>query len=51
MQWNFIVDLPFGKGKLIGRNAGHFVNAMIGGWQLSGIGAMVSNYDTVPVTN
>jgi len=51
MQWNFIVDLPFGKGKLIGRNAGHFVNAVIGGWQLSGIGSMVSNYDTIPVTN
>ena len=50
MQWNFIVDLPFGKGKPIGRNAGRLLNAAIGGWQLSGIGSMVSAYDTVPVT-
>ena len=51
MQWNFIVDLPFGKGKLVGRNAGKLLNAAIGGWQLSGIGSMVSNYDTMPVNN
>ncbi len=51
MQWNFIVDMPFGKGKLIGRNANRLVDAVIGGWQLSGIGSMVSNYDTVPVNN
>jgi hypothetical protein len=50
MQWDFIVDLPFGKGKLIGRNAGRLLSAAIGGWQLSGIGSMVSNYDTIPVT-
>jgi hypothetical protein len=51
MQWNFIVDLPFGKGKLLGRNSGALLNALIGGWQISGIGSMTSNYDTVPVNN
>jgi hypothetical protein len=51
MQWNFIVDLPFGKGKFIGRNAGHALNAAIGGWQLSGTGSMVSNYDALPTNN
>ena len=51
MQWNFIVDLPLGRGKPVGRNAGKLLNAAIGGWQLSGIGAMTSNYDTVPVNN
>src|SRR5260370_36266645 len=43
MQWNFIVDLPFGKGKAIAGNARRFANAVIGGWQLSGTGSMVSN--------
>ncbi|MBV9927435.1 MAG: carboxypeptidase regulatory-like domain-containing protein [Acidobacteria bacterium] len=28
--------LPFGKGKLIGREAGKLTNAIIGGWQLNG---------------
>ena len=51
MQWNFIVDLPFGKGKPIAGNARRFVNAVIGGWQLSGTGSMVSNYDTIPTNN
>jgi hypothetical protein len=51
MQWNFIVDLPFGKGKAIGRNAGRALNAAIGGWQLSGTGSMVSAYNALPVNN
>src|SRR4029077_18464061 len=48
---NFIVDLTFGRGKAIGSNSGHLFNALIGGWQVSGIGSMVSNYDTIPVAN
>jgi hypothetical protein len=48
MAWNFIVDLPFGRGKFIGRNAGKALDAAIGGWQLSGTGSMVSNYDALP---
>jgi hypothetical protein len=51
MQWNFIVDLPLGRGKSIGRNAGRALNAAIGGWQLSGTGSMVSNYNALPVNN
>jgi hypothetical protein len=31
-----IYDLPFGKGKLLGRNAGAALNALIGGWNVSG---------------
>jgi hypothetical protein len=34
---NAIVELPFGRGKWIGGNANSFVNAFIGGWQLTGI--------------
>jgi hypothetical protein len=34
---NFIYELPFGRGKMIGGNANSFVNTLIGGWQLSGI--------------
>lgn len=51
MQWNFMVDLPFGRGKLLGHNANRLVDSFIGGWQLSGIGSMVSNYNTLPTNN
>ena len=34
---NWVVDLPFGKGRAFGRNANGLLNALIGGWQLSGL--------------
>lgn len=34
---NAIYQLPFGRGQLIGGNAGRALDAIIGGWQLSGI--------------
>ena len=36
VNWNFLVDLPLGKGKAIGRNANRFVDTLIGGWQITG---------------
>lgn len=44
---NFIVELPFGKGKLLAKNAGPLLDAFIGGWQLSGIVRWTSGF---PVT-
>ncbi|MBS1815021.1 MAG: carboxypeptidase regulatory-like domain-containing protein [Acidobacteria bacterium] len=35
-----VYDLPFGRGKTFGRNAGYFENFLIGGWRLSVIGRM-----------
>jgi len=32
-----IYDLPFGRGQIIGRNSGRWLNEVIGGWQISGI--------------
>jgi hypothetical protein len=32
-----VYQLPFGKGKRLGTNAGRFLNGLIGGWQLSAI--------------
>ncbi|MGH9735478.1 MAG: carboxypeptidase regulatory-like domain-containing protein [Candidatus Acidiferrales bacterium] len=34
---NWVYALPFGKGQTFGASAGSFVNALIGGWHLSGI--------------
>jgi hypothetical protein len=34
---NWIIELPFGKGRLLGRNSSGALDAIIGGWQLSGL--------------
>jgi len=41
---NWIAELPFGKGKMIGRNAGRGLDAFIGGWQLSGLFRLTSGF-------
>jgi hypothetical protein len=44
---DWIMELPFGKGKPFARNAGRWLDAFIGGWQLSGIVRWTSGF---PVT-
>lgn len=51
LRWNWVVDLPFGRNKLLGRNAGRFLNALIGGWQLAGLGSYSSRYWSLPTSN
>jgi len=51
IRWNWIYDLPFGQRKRIGRNASPWVNALIGGWRLSGTGTLVSTWYAMPTTN
>jgi len=51
MGWNFIVDLPFGRGKAIGRNTGRLLNTVIGGWQITGNGGITSNWNALPSGN
>ncbi len=48
VRWNWIVDLPFGKGKWLGRNTGGALDRLIGGWQIAGMGSLRSNYFTLP---
>jgi hypothetical protein len=44
MNANWILQLPFGRGKLIAGNAGGVLNAIIGGWQLSGLFRITSGF-------
>lgn len=48
MRWNWVADLPFGRGKFIGRNSGSILEHLIGGWQFAGSGNMVSRYFPLP---
>ncbi len=41
---NWVIELPFGKGRAIGNNAGGLLNALIGGWQLSGLVRVTSGF-------
>jgi hypothetical protein len=51
LRWNWIADLPFGRGKKFGSNAGGFVDRVIGGWQFAGFGTARSNYWSLPTGN
>jgi hypothetical protein len=48
LRWNWIADLPFGRGKWLAGNAGGFLNKIIGGWQLAGMGNLRSTYFALP---
>ena len=50
-NWNFIVDLPVGRGKRFLSNAGSLANRIVGGWQLAGNGSVTSNWWARPTGN
>ena len=50
LNWNWIVDLPFGRGKLLGGNTNGFINGLIGGWQIAGNGQIISRHFQLPTT-
>jgi hypothetical protein len=44
LRWNFIYDLPFGHNRQFAPNAPRWLNAMIGGWGLTGSGTVMSTW-------
>ena len=42
IQFNGLIDLPFGRGKRFMGNANRFVNELVGGFQLAGDGSVTS---------
>jgi hypothetical protein len=43
-NFNYVVDLPFGSGRRFGGNSKGIVNAILGGWQTSGILRLTSRF-------
>ena len=41
---NWLVELPFGRGHAVGRDSNRFVDAFIGGWQVSGLFRWTSGF-------
>ncbi len=50
VNWNWVADLPFGKGKPIARNSKGAINHIIGGWQIAGNGSLTSRYFALPAS-
>jgi len=48
IRWNFIAELPIGRGKKLFRNSGGVVDKIIGGWQVAGIGNVREGYFQLP---
>lgn len=48
VRWNWIVDLPIGKGKPLLGNAGKNLNRLVGGWQVAGLGSLNTTYFALP---
>ncbi len=48
VRWNWIVDLPFGKGKPLLGNAGGILDRLVGGWQIAGIGSWSTRWVGLP---
>ncbi len=42
------MDLPIGKGKPLFSNMNAVLDKVVGGWQVSGIGTVRSNYFSLP---
>ena len=51
VRWNWLVDLPFGRGQKFASNAGGFLDRVIGGWQIAGFGTTRSNFWALPTNN
>lgn len=48
VRWNWILDLPLGRGRKFGGNARGVVEKFIGGWQVASLGNWRTNYFTLP---
>ncbi len=51
VRWNWIYNLPVGRGQQFAHNAPKWLNAAIGGWTMTGSGTMVSTWFTIDNTN
>jgi hypothetical protein len=48
VRWNWLYDLPVGRGKALLGNAHGVVDKVIGGWQVAGLGNLRSTYFSLP---
>jgi hypothetical protein len=50
IRWNFLADLPFGRGKALLGNSKGIVQHIVAGWQVAGLGSTRTSYWTLPTS-
>ncbi|MFB3827958.1 MAG: TonB-dependent receptor [Bryobacteraceae bacterium] len=50
VKWNWLFDMPFGRGRRWGSGASRWQDLLIGGWQLAGIGQLRRGYFSLPTS-
>ena len=50
IRWNWVAELPFGKGKALWGGAHGVTDKLIGGWQIAGTGQWRTNYIALPTS-
>jgi Carboxypeptidase regulatory-like domain len=48
VRWNWIADIPVGKGKFLGGSLPGFLDNIFGGWQIAGTGTWRTNHVLLP---
>src|SRR5260370_5552163 len=51
LKWNFLIDLPVGRGKKLLGNANKVLDKVVGGWQIAGSGSLRSTWFSLPAGN
>ena len=51
VRWNYLYDLPIGRGKKFAGNMGRGLDRLAGGWQIAGYGTTASRYWSLPTNN
>jgi hypothetical protein len=50
VKWNFLIELPFGKGKKFLGDANRVLDKFVGGWQIAGSGSLRSTWFSLPTS-
>jgi len=50
-NWNFLMDLPIGRGKRWLNTRSRWLDSVVGGWQVAGLGSWRSRWFELPDTN
>ena len=51
VRWNWLLDVPVGRGKALAGGASKTLDKFIGGWQLAGVGSLWTTFFTLPSGN
>lgn len=51
IQFNYVIDLPFGRGRRLFGSVNKLVDELVGGYQLAGAGNIVSQYFSINASN